>query len=89
LAAVLDAASAAILDFDLELYVEIFALVATVCDVAVADRLLLCGFADDGAVLDTPNGGIAIPILEGGSVEDLNVAGMVVEVDRVGLAEAG
>ena len=59
-------------------------LVAAEGDVAVADGLFLGGFADDGVLFNVPDGGVAVPVLQCRAVEDLFVAGVVVEVEGSG-----
>src|SRR6185437_13767361 len=95
-AAVLDAGASTELDLDLELQVEVMCFRvfvirpgAVVADVGVgrADCGRV-GLADDGPVFDTPDGRVAIPSGESLAIEDLFEAGVVVEVEGVGLMES-
>src|SRR6185437_8069289 len=94
--AVLDAGASTELDLDLELQVEVMCFRvfvirpgAVVADVGVgrADCGRV-GLADDGPVFDTPDGRVAIPSGESLAIEDLFEAGVVVEVEGVGLMES-
>jgi hypothetical protein len=88
LAAVLNAAAAANFALDFQAEIEVLDDKALAPDVGVEDGLFLCGFADDCAVGDAPDGGVAFPVGEGLAVKDLLEAGVVVEVERGWLVEA-
>src|SRR5215831_5807664 len=88
MAAILNATAAAFFDLNLELEIEVLGFGCAIDEECVAGRFLARGFSDDGAVLDAPNIGIAVPTVQGSAVEDLREAGVVFEIERVGLAEA-
>src|SRR5215469_2140426 len=88
MAAILNAATAAFFDLNLELEIEILGFDRAIDKERVASRFLARGFSDNGAVLDAPNVGIAVPTVQGSAVEDLREANVIFEVEWIGLAEA-
>ena len=80
LAAVLDATAARDLALDLKLEVEILRHQILAPDIRVVDNIVFAGFADNGAVFDAPECGIALPIGKALAVEDLGKAGVVIEI---------
>ncbi len=87
LAAVLDAAAAADLALDFELEIEVVYGEVFAPEVGVGDGVVLGGFADDGAVGDVPEAGVAFPGGEGCAVEERGEAAVVGEVFGGGLVE--
>ncbi len=88
LGAVLDAAAAGAFDFDFTFESEVFGGDVAVGDVGVTAGILRGGFADDDAIFNAPEFGIAVPAFEGLAVEEGDVAGVIVEVEGLGFAEA-
>ncbi len=88
-AAVLDAAAAAFFDLHLQLQIEVAGLFAAIDDVVVALWLALQRLADHDAVFDAPDGGVGVPAGETVAVEDLLVAGVLVDVVGRGVVELG
>ncbi len=79
-AAVLNAAATAFFDLHLQLQIEVACFVAAIDDVVVALRLALERFAHHDAVFDAPDAGVGVPSGEALAVEDLLVAGVLVNV---------
>jgi len=86
-AAVLKAAAAGAFNFDFAFEREVFGDHVAVHQVAVAAGVLGSGFADDGAVFDSPEFRIAVPTFEADAVEEGDVGFVFGEVDGLGESE--
>lgn len=84
----MDAAATAILNFNLELQIEILGHDPVIRDIAVAGRLFTRGFTDNHAVLNAPDGRVADPILQRLAIEYGDETRVIVKSDRVRFAKA-
>ena len=82
LAAVLDAAASGNLALDFQLQVEVLRDQVLAPDIRVVNDIVFAGFANDCAVLNAPNRGVALPVREALAIEDLGKARVVAEVHR-------
>ena len=85
----MNSAATAFFDLHLQLQIKVACFVSAIDDVVVALRLAFERFAHHDAVFDAPDAGVSVPSGKALAVEDLLVAGVLVNVIGRGVMKFG